>query len=128
MYLLLYYTHVVCVIVSISGFVLRALLKMRDHPVMRLKAVRILPHLVDTLLLASAIGLMLLTRQYPFVQAWLTAKVVALVAYILFGIVCLRTENSRLRLLGFLLATATFAYMVAVALTRSALGLAVAAF
>lgn len=122
MYAFLYLVHTGCVVISISGFILRALLKMQDHPIMQQKLPRILPHLVDSLLLVSAICLSLLTREYPLADSWLSAKLAALFVYILFGIVCLRTRSSRLRLISFLAATATFAYMVSVALTRSPLG------
>ena len=125
-YLALYYTHVICAYVSITGFILRALLKMSDHPVMQQRAVRILPHVVDTLLLASAIGLMLLISQYPFTSGWLTAKLGALIAYILCGLVCLRTGNSNLRLVSFLAAILIFGYMVSVALTHSPYGIVLA--
>ena len=57
---------------------------------LQLRWVRILPHAIDTILLASAIGLTILLEQYPFVHAWLTAKVLALVAYIVSGSLALK--------------------------------------
>ena len=52
---------------------------------LQLRRVQILPHEIDTILLASAVGLTILLEQYPFVHARLTAKVLALVVYIVFG-------------------------------------------
>lgn len=55
---------------------------------------RIAPHLNDTLLLAAAIALAAMSAQYPFVQGWLTAKLLALLAYIALGRVALGKEGS----------------------------------
>ncbi|OON64506.1 regulator SirB [Massilia sp. KIM] len=80
---------------------------------------RIAPHLIDTLLLASAIGLAVWSSQYPFAAPWLTAKVLALAAYILLGSVALkRGRSARTRALAFVAALACFGYIVAVALAK----------
>jgi uncharacterized membrane protein SirB2 len=65
-----------------------------------------------------------MSAQYPFVQSWLSAKVIALVIYILLGMVALKRGRSRkVRITAWLLAIVTFAYIVAVAMTRSPLGI-----
>ena len=73
---------------------------------------------MDTLLLASALTLAGLSGQYPFVQAWLTAKVLGLLVYIVLGVVALRGLTARVRLFAFGAALATFAWIVSVALSR----------
>jgi len=87
---------------------------------LRRKLVRILPHIIDAILLASAIALLFKIQQYPLSHHWLTAKVVALVAYIILGTYALKrgkTKKTRIRaLIG---AYATFFYIVAVALTQN---------
>lgn len=112
--------HVTSVALSIGGYLFRAALMLRDSPLLQTRAVRTVPHVIDTVLLTSAIALATNIRQYPFAQGWLTAKVVALVAYIVLGAYGLRygrTKTARaLFALGALLA---FAYIVGVALTRS---------
>ena len=55
--------------------------------------IRVLPHINDTVLLSAAVGLVLMSGQYPFVDAWLTAKVLGLTAYIILGSLALRTET-----------------------------------
>lgn len=89
---------------------------------LRRKLVRILPHIIDTVLLASAIALLFKIQQYPLSHPWLTAKVVALVAYIILGSYALKrggTRKARIRaLIG---AYAVFFYIAAVALTRNPL-------
>jgi uncharacterized membrane protein SirB2 len=112
--------HVTCALLSIGGYTLRGVLMLRESPLLGARWVRTVPHLVDTLLLLSAIGLALNIRQYPFVHGWLTAKVLALVAYIVLGAIGLRYgATKRIRVLAFIGALAIFAYILGVALTRS---------
>lgn len=78
-----------------------------------------LPHVIDTVLLASAIGLAILIRQYRGVNSWLTAKVVGVVAYIVLGSIALkRGRNRRVRLLAWIAALLAFGYIVLVAHRR----------
>ena len=113
-------THVTAAVLSISMFVVRGLGMLRNAAWLRLRIVRIVPHVNDTVLLLSAIWLALLTHQYPFQQGWLTAKVIALVLYIGLGMVAMRWgATKRIRLIAWLGAVATFAYIVAVALNRT---------
>lgn len=112
--------HVTCALLSISGYTLRGVLMLRDSPLLGARWVRTVPHLVDTLLLLSAVALAVNIRQYPFVHGWLTAKVLALVAYIVLGAIGLRYgATKRIRVLAFIGALAIFAYILGVALTRS---------
>ena len=121
-YTLLKYLHISCVALSGAGFALRGAWMMRDSPLLARRWVRIAPHVVDTVLLASAVALALLIGQYPLADSWLTAKVLGLAAYIALGTIALkrgRTRSGRITALcGALLA---FAYIIAVALTKSAL-------
>jgi uncharacterized membrane protein SirB2 len=76
----------------------------------------------DSLLLAAGIGMAVMLRQYPLVDGWLTAKLLALLGYIGLGTIALkRGRTKRIRLLAFGGALLTLAYLVAVALTRSPL-------
>lgn len=118
-YLLLKHLHLTCVALSGLGFVIRGLWMLADSPRLQQRWVRIAPHVIDTLLLASALGMVALTRQYPFVLDWLTAKVLALLAYIVCGTMALkRGRTRRQRAAYFGLALLIFAYIVGVALTR----------
>ena len=118
-YIVLKYAHVGAVIVSLSLFFLRGLWMMNAPQKLQLRWVRIVPHVIDTILLASAIALAFLTAQYPFVQPWLTAKILGLVAYILLGSVALKRGRTRAhRVVAWLSALAVFAYIVTVAVTR----------
>jgi len=118
-YLLLKNTHVTCVVLSYLGFFVRGIWMMRASPLLERRWVRIVPHVVDTLLLASAIALAVLLRQNPLVQSWLAAKIIALVAYIVLGVFALRRGRTRAARIGlWVAAQAVFFYIVAVALTR----------
>lgn len=115
--------HVACVILSLSGFAARGVLMLAGSPLLNARWVRVAPHVVDTLLLASAAWLAWFLQQYPFVHGWLTAKVLGLLAYIGFGMVALRRgRTKRTRATFFALAIAAAAYVVWVALTRDPAG------
>ncbi len=118
--------HVVCAGISIALFIARGSMQLAGVDWRRWRWLRLAPHLNDTLLLGAAVALALASHQYPLAQPWLTAKLVALLAYIALGMVALRARTAAVpRLLAFCLALATVAYIVAVAVTRSAtLGLA----
>ena len=111
--------HVACVTLSLSGFVLRGSWMLSGSALLHHWLTRVLPHAVDTVLLGSAIGMAIMLGQYPFTAGWLTAKLFALIAYILLGTVALkRGRTVGIRLGAFAGALATAAYLVAVALTR----------
>ena len=120
-YLAIKYVHVGAVIVSFSLFFLRGLWMMAAPEKLAARWVRVVPHVIDTVLLVSAIALGVMTAQYPFVQSWLTAKVLALLLYILLGTVAIRHGRTRrVRIVAWILALVVFGYMVAVARTRFA--------
>jgi uncharacterized membrane protein SirB2 len=122
MWWFLKYVHLTCVVLSGAGFFIRGIWLIRESPGGHKTWVRVLPHIIDTTLLVSAILLAWQIRQYPFVHAWLTAKVLALVAYIVIGAVGLKYgKTKKIRVTAWLVAMAIFLYIVLVALTRQVL-------
>ena len=118
-YLVVKHLHITLAVTSGSFFLLRGIWMLLDSSMLQRRWVKVVPHVVDTLLLTTALILVFWSGQYPFVQAWLTAKVVALIVYIGLGTMALkrgRTKAARVRAL--LAALGVFAYIVAVALTR----------
>ncbi len=114
--------HVGCVLLSGAGFALRGAWMLQGSPLLAQRWVRVLPHVIDTVLLASAIALALMLEQYPLMQGWLTAKLIGLVVYIALGTIALKRGRTRaVRLAAFGGALLVFAYIVAVALTKSVL-------
>lgn len=120
-YLAIKHLHITLAVLSGSFFVLRGLWMLLDSSMLQRRWVKLVPHVVDTLLLVSALVLVFWSSQYPFVQAWLTAKVLALIAYIVLGTIALKRGKTKgVRTFAWFAALATFTYIVAVALTRQA--------
>jgi len=123
MYLALKHFHITCVVLSGTGFALRGAWALAGSPLARARLARVLPHVVDSCLLLSAIGLAWMAGQYPFVHGWLTAKIVGLLAYIGLGMLALKPGRPlALRGAAFVAALATFSWIVSVALSKSPLG------
>ncbi|HOY78703.1 MAG TPA: SirB2 family protein [Hyphomonadaceae bacterium] len=80
-------------------------------------------YIVDTVLLVAAIALAVLTRQYPFIDGWLTTKVALLVVYIVLGTFALKRGRTRAtRLVCWCAAMVLFTLIVGVARARDPLG------
>jgi uncharacterized membrane protein SirB2 len=119
-YLALKHLHVTCVVLSGLGFLVRGWWMLNESNWLKARLVRIFPHVVDTLLLGSALTMAYLSGQYPFAQGWLTAKLFGLLAYIACGTMALkRGKTKRTRVIFLCLAVLSYAYIVSVALTRS---------
>jgi uncharacterized membrane protein SirB2 len=119
-YLAVKYVHVTAVAASFALFFLRGAWMMLDSPRLGARWVRIVPHANDTVLLAAGVWLALALGEAPGASPWLTAKLAALLAYIVLGLLALRPGRSkRVRVAAWLAALAVFGYMVAVATTRS---------
>jgi uncharacterized membrane protein SirB2 len=118
--------HIACAALSIGLFFARGALQCAGVDWRRWRWLRVVPHVNDTLLLGAAIVLAVTSGQYPLAQAWLSAKVAALPVYIVLGSIALRPGTSQpARGVAFVAALASVAYIVGVAVTRSAtLGLA----
>ena len=122
-YLIVQSLHVGCAALSISGFAARGALMLADSPLLQNRFVRVAPHVVDTALLLSAVWLAWALGQVPFVHGWITAKVLALLAYIFLGSVALRRGRTKgVRVAAFIAALAVAGYIVSVALTRDPRG------
>lgn len=107
--------------ISISLFIIRGFWVFNHSDMMNKKWVKIIPHVNDTILLITAIILAVTIQQYPFVDSWLTAKFVALIVYIVFGMFALkRVKEMKTKMIFFVLALIMFGYIVGVALTRTA--------
>ena len=105
--------------VSIALFLVRGIWMLWAPERLQLRWVRIVPHVVDTLLLASA--LWLAWRIGP--TSWIAAKVVALPLYIALGTVALKRGRTRgIRVSALISAVIVFGYVVSVAITKSPLG------
>lgn len=115
--------HVTTAILSISGFAARGALMLAGSALLKTRFARIAPHVIDTVLLGSAVGLAWMSAQYPFMLPWLTAKVLALLSYIGLGSVALSRGKTRaVRAVAFALALCAALYIVSVAVLRTPAG------
>lgn len=120
-YAVLKHVHVSAAGLSLALFALRGAWRLASPERLAARWVRVVPHVVDTVLLASA--LLLAWQIGRGAAPWLAAKVVALVVYIVLGTIALkRGRTPSIRAGAFVAALATFGYIVSVALTKSPWG------
>ena len=122
--------HVSAVALSFGGFLARGVGVLSGAAWVRHRVTRTLPHLVDSVLLLSALGMLWIIRLSPWALPWLRAKIAGLIVYIALGVLALRParlghadRSSRVRAIAWIAALAVFGYIVSVALTKSPLGL-----
>jgi uncharacterized membrane protein SirB2 len=115
---LIKYLHIALAYVTVVGFIARGALALADSPLRSAVWIRISPHVIDTLLLICGIALAVQLSISPFAHAWLAAKIVALFAYIGFGVMAMRAKRTALRLVGFVAALIAVGYIFAVAYTK----------
>jgi uncharacterized membrane protein SirB2 len=104
--------HMLFAAISIVLFLIRSGLKFAASPVLDKKPVKILPHVNDTLLLVCGVTLAVIAGFNPFVQLWLLAKLVLLVAYIVCGLYVMKwSQKNWQRAVGVVAALACFCSM-----------------
>jgi len=115
--------HQGAVVLSIAGFFVRGAAGLAGARWVRGRLARTLPHVVDTVLLASALGLAWMLRLTPGNAPWLLAKILGLIVYVGLGVVALRPGRpAAVRATAWLAALATVAWIVSVAITKTPLG------
>jgi len=115
--------HLICIVLSFSGFFVRGIWMLQGSANLKQRWVKTAPHIIDTLLLASAIVLAVQMRISPLEHSWLMAKIIALLVYIGAGMVALRFGRSRTERLGaWVFGLLMFLYIVSVALSKSVFG------
>ena len=114
--------HITCAGLSIAGFALRWVWMLMDSRLVAARATKIVPHVVDTLLLLSAIALVAIIGFGPN-AAWLSAKIAGLVVYIVLGTFALKRGRTKgARAVFGVLAIVVFAFVASVARTHDPLG------
>lgn len=116
-YALLRDLHRACALVSIAGFGLRWLATLAGQAWVQTRPAKTLPHLVDTLLLGSALALAWGAGFTPLNAPWLGAKIVLLLLYIGLGLVALSPRRPR----GWRIGAGAAALLVAAAIVGAAL-------
>jgi len=112
--------HVFCACVSMGGFLLRGFWMFTDSPWFEHKLRKVLPHIVDTLLLISAIAMLLQWQLNPLEHPWILAKIIALFFYIGFGLIAFRFAKTKQQSLSaWLAAILTIIYIAQTAITKN---------
>ncbi len=119
-YLWIKTVHLSAVTFNIAFFTLRFYWMLKNAPLGKQAWPRIVSQFNDTILLVAGIGLAMMSQQYPLTHDWLTAKVLALVIYIIAGSLALKwAKNRSLRILFGCVAFGSIGYILSVALTRT---------
>lgn len=112
--------HATTAVLSIAGFVLRYLWMITNSPLLGRRLTRVLPHLVDTVLLLSAILMLVQLGLAPWAAGWLAFKIVALLVYIVLGAIALKRGRTRgARIVAGAAAIAVFGAILFAARTKS---------
>lgn len=120
MYTLVKIIHMSFALISVLGFIARGILKIKESPIVEKKLIKVLPHVIDTVLLVSAIVLVVMSGQYPWVAPWVSAKILGLIVYIGLGVVVMRVAKTpKARMIAFVFAIITALYIFMVAATKS---------
>jgi uncharacterized membrane protein SirB2 len=115
--------HQGAVVLSICGFFARGIGALAGAAWVRTRVAKTLPHVIDTVLLGSALWLAWMMRLTPGNAPWLAAKIVGLVIYIGLGMLALRPGRPLpVRALAWVGALLTFGWIVSVALSKNPLG------
>ncbi|MEN0035951.1 MAG: SirB2 family protein [Cellvibrio sp.] len=122
MYLALKHIHLTFVFLSLLAFFVRGLWLFMNSSMLTKKWVKILPHIISTILLVSGIVLAVHLGMSPGSQPWLMAKIIGLIVYIGLGVAAFKVPNPTARKLLWVIALIVFAYMVSVAMSKNPMG------
>ncbi len=109
--------HMLFILLSVSSFITRVMLAQFKPDLLRIKVLKIAPHVIDTILLLSGIALVFQGNWMAGELGWILTKLVMLIAYIGLGIMAMRSADF-MRLSAFILALACFGYIISVAVTK----------
>lgn len=122
-YVLLKQVHVTFALASIIGFMLRWNWRISGSQLSQLRLTKTVPHIIDSLFLATGVALIFTINQYPLSTTWLTAKITGILVYIVLGMFAMSGKISRpWRVTAFLAAVSSFAWILTVARLKSPWG------
>jgi len=116
-YILIKHIHMTAAGLSILLFIVRAYWSVTCSDRLQARAVKILPHIIDTVLLVA--GLTLAAIIGPE-QPWILAKIVGVLLYIGVGTVAIkRGKTPRTRAVAAIISVAIFIYIVGIAMNKT---------
>ena len=87
--------HVTFVLLTFISFSIRVYWMYNGSPLSQARVVKILPHVIDTILLLSGLAMAVMYYGAFYRQRWLDYKLLGVVIYIILGIVALRSGKTR---------------------------------
>lgn len=119
LYIPLLYSHIALAILSPVFFSLRVARALADENPAQ-GWLRYVPHTIDALLFGLGVTLAVTLRQYPLESPWLTAKLLALLVYIVLGHVAVRRARTKsTKIAAWVASLAVLFYIYAVAITKN---------
>jgi uncharacterized membrane protein SirB2 len=111
--------HVTCALLTALSFTVRGIWMMQDSMYLKIRFTRIAPHVIDTLLLLSAIVMLIQFHISVIEQPWLLAKITALILYIVLGMMAFRFARTKIqKITSWFAALVVLACIFAFALTK----------
>ena len=122
MYLIIKTIHMAFATLTIIGFLLRGYWRIIGSGFYKNRAMKVLPHVIDAIFLGTGISLLVMLNLNPLQHPWLLAKFAALFAYVGLGMVAFRFGRTQaIRLVAYVGALASFAFVVGAAIAKSPL-------
>ncbi|MCP8898677.1 SirB2 family protein [Gilvimarinus xylanilyticus] len=87
------HSHLLFVALSVGFFLIRFIGREAGANFVRGKFCKIAPHVIDTLLLATGVGLVVVVGYPLWPVNWLTVKLALVVSYILLGVIALKSTR-----------------------------------
>ena len=116
--------HIGAIILSGAVLLLRGLVhNMLNASWVMAWPIRTLSYTIDTVLLTAALMLMTIVRQVPFVDSWLTMKVMLVLLYITLGYLALRGATERVRWASLGGAALVYGFIISIARAHNPLGI-----
>ncbi|HEI8856986.1 TPA: SirB family protein [Citrobacter koseri] len=115
--------HLTSVTLSVSLFVLRFWWRYTRHALASARWTRVVPPIIDTVLLLSGVGLIIKTHILPFTEqgTWLTEKLFGVIIYIVLGFIALdyrQARSQQARVIAFPLALVVLYIIIKLATTK----------
>ena len=111
--------HMSLAAISVALFCLRFALLMTNANLLKNRWLKVVPHIIDTVLLLIGLVMMVKLALYPGQVDWMSEKLIAVVAYIFTGYYTLKlARNNMMRIFGFLGALGWIILVARIAMTK----------
>jgi uncharacterized membrane protein SirB2 len=123
MYLMLKHSHMLIAALTVLIFIVRGSFMFRESAALNHKFLRIAPHILYTLLLASGIALAVTLSFKLSEHIWLQAKFACLIAFIALAVFTFKLKSKGARVACFIAALVVFANIFVIAFSKSPWGM-----